>query len=89
MIFFYCLSILILHQTEHVLGSILLGYFIVAAIKLHYILLSVLVQKLAIEQAYAIFAFLDAGSDGSVSEDEFIFGCVQDQNLLETLKIEF
>ena len=46
-------------------------------------------QKLAIEQAYTTFAFLDTGSDGSVSEDEFIFGCVQDQNLLETLKIEF
>ena len=46
-------------------------------------------QKLAIEQAYAIFAFLDAGSYRSVSEDEFIFGCVQDQNLLENLKIEF
>ena len=45
--------------------------------------------KLAIERAYAILAFLDAGSDGSVSEDEFIFWCVQDKNLLETLKIEF
>ena len=45
-------------------------------------------KKLAVERAYTIFALLDTGRVGEVSEEEFIAGCINDENIFESLTTE-
>ena len=43
-------------------------------------------EDLAIERATKIFSFLDANNDGDISEDEFVQGCLKDEDLVTLLE---
>ena len=43
-------------------------------------------QDNASDRANRIFGNLDVNCDGEVSEQEFIKGCMQDEDLVETLR---
>ena len=42
-------------------------------------------QEIAAERALKIFSFLDINNDGDVSQEEFIRGCLQDEELYAAL----
>ena len=42
-------------------------------------------EELAVERAQKIFRFLDINNDGDITEDEFVRGCLQDEDLVELL----
>ena len=42
-------------------------------------------QDTALERATAVFALLDVNDDGELNEDEFVEGCLKDQNLINLL----
>ena len=42
-------------------------------------------EELAVERAQKIFSFLDINNDGDITEDEFVRGCLQDEELVELL----
>jgi len=42
-------------------------------------------EELATERAEKIFSLLDINNDGDISEDEFVQGCLQDEELVELL----
>ena len=42
-------------------------------------------EELATERALKIFGFLDINNDGDVSQEEFIRGCLQDEELVDAL----
>ena len=39
----------------------------------------------AMERATAVFKMLDVNADGELNEDEFVDGCIEDQNLINLL----
>ena len=45
-------------------------------------------QDTALERATAVFALLDVNDDGELNEDEFVEGCLKDQNLINLLNSE-
>ena len=42
-------------------------------------------EQLAIDRAQRIFSFLDINNDGDISEEEFVRGCLQDEELVRAL----
>ena len=42
----------------------------------------------ATERAHSIFGNLDLNGDGKISEEEFVKGCMEDEDLVETLSGE-
>jgi len=42
-------------------------------------------EELATERAEKIFSMLDVNNDGDITEDEFVRGCLQDEELVELL----
>ena len=42
-------------------------------------------EDLATERAEKIFSLLDINNDGDITEDEFVRGCLQDEDLVELL----
>ena len=42
-------------------------------------------EELAVERAEQVFHMLDANNDGDVTEEEFIKGCMDDDNIVEEL----
>ena len=42
-------------------------------------------EELAIDRAQKIFSFLDVNNDGDISEEEFVRGCLQDEELVRAL----
>jgi len=42
-------------------------------------------EELAVERAQKIFSFLDINNDGDITEDEFVRGCLQDEELVALL----
>ena len=42
-------------------------------------------EQLAIDRAQRIFSFLDINNDGDISEEEFVRGCLKDEELVRAL----
>ena len=39
----------------------------------------------AMDRATTVFKMLDVNADGELNEDEFVYGCIEDQNLINLL----
>ena len=50
-----------------------------------FILFCVFLQSIASERAHSIFGTLDLDGDGEITEEEFVKGCMEDSDFVETL----
>ena len=54
----------------------------------HFPLLCLCLQSIATERAHSIFGNLDLDGDGEITEEEFVKGCMDDSDFVETLSGE-